>query len=428
MKNFHTNRVSRGNSRGGVLVLVVMLLVVFLGVAALAIDIGHITTTRNELQNVADAAALAGAAELGAIYVTLPTSSMPTYTFTKSAITGPVVMAVASQNKASGLSITIVNDDTKNEIGQDIIIGMWNQSTGLVNPTLVGPDAVYVKARRDNTANSPITTFFAGILGIDEASVTAEAVASLSGPSTVAEGELILPFGLSERLFPNSCTDLIEFSPTTESCAAWHNFLDPINAAKMEDKLIGFIQGDTGCKHAGDQGCGSLSNGPTWLENNFDINKGPDAEVTPSVTVPIDFEFQGGTIASLFLGGYLDADYDYTTNPDGYDGNAGPVFDNEKKPAPMLALFDYFRYRDGDGDDTVWSATIPVYKDNADSCMNPNTAIEILGFARIKVFFPNPPPSNNIQVLVDCNLIVVEGRGGGGTFGNIRGTVPNLVK
>jgi len=412
MKSCHIKRVILGNSRGGVLVLVALLLSVLIGIAALAIDIGYLSTTRNELQNVADAAALAGAGYLGNVYIGLPPAQQPTFNFTRANVVS-VVQGIAGKNKA-GVSVSI-NDDA------DIKIGLWNPNTGTIDTeTLVGPDAVYVKARRDNAANSPISTFFAGIFGIEDMAVTAEAVASLSGPGTVAEGELITPFGLSENLFPNNCTDLIEFSPTTESCAAWHNFFDPINANAMADKLIGFIQADTTCKHNGLEDCGGLSDGPTWLETNFDINKEPDPEVTPSASAGVDFEFQGGAIASLFLGGYLDVDY---------DGDAGTVYNNEKKPAPMLALFDYFKYRDGDGDDTVWSATIPIYKDTSpDSCMNANTSIEIVGFANIVVIAPDPPPSTNIQVRVDCNFSVVEGRGGGGAFGNIRGTVPSLVK
>jgi hypothetical protein len=283
-----------------------------------------------------------------------------------------------------------------------------------------------VKARRDSEANSPISTFFAGIFGIDTLPVSADAVAALSGPSVVAEGELITPFGLSENLFPLNCTELIQFSPTTESCAAWHNFFDPINANAMVDKLIAFIQADTTCKHNGLEDCDGLLNGPTWLEDNFNINKTPEAEVTPSASAGVDFEFQGGAIAALFNGNYLSTDY---------DGNTGTVYLKDKvdldpkSPAPIIALFDYFRYRDGDDDDTVWSSTVPVYKeDSPDICTNPNSNMEIVGFAEIVVVAPDPPPSTNIQVHVVCNFTIVEGRGGGGLYGNVKGTIPNLVK
>ena len=409
MKNSLSKRLQLGDSRGGVLVMVAILLLVFIGVAALAIDIGYLSNTRNELQNVADSAALAGAGYLGNVYSGLPPVQHPTFTFNQSDIEN-VVKDVANDNKAAKQSISVISGD--------ITVGVWDPSSQSVNPaTLTAPDAVYVKARRDNVANTPISTFFAKIFNIDSLNVTAEAAAALSGPSVVAEGELKTPFGLSENVFPNNCTDLITFSPTTSSCAAWHNFFDPINSNAMADKLISLIQGDAACEHCG----AGLMNGPDWLDANFDINSTPDSEVTPEAEAGDDFEFQGGTISSLFNGGYLGADY---------DGNTGTVYDNEKKPAPILALFDYYRYRDGDGDDTVWSATIPVYNDTEDSpnCMNPNTALEILGFAKIVVISPDPPPSSNIQVHVDCNMNLVDGRGGGGTFGNLKGTIPNLVK
>lgn len=421
MTSRRTKACQQKYSRGGVLAMVAVLLFVFLGVAALAIDIGFRNTTRNELQNIADSAALAGAGFLGSVYTSgaykdLTPAQQQSYTVYRNEVVG-VVQDAGMKNKAAGVSISI------NDTSTDIIIGRWDPSTLSINPaTLVTPDAVSVVTRRDDQANTPISTFFASIFNFDTLAVTAEATAALSGPAWVAEGELKTPFGLSENVFPNSCTDLIAFSPTTASCAAWHNFLDPINASNMEEKLIGFIQGDNdgggSCEFCdGD----SLLNGPEWLAANFDINKTPSPAVTPAVETGQEFAFQGGTISSLFNGGYLGADY---------NGNTGTVYDNDKKPAPMLALFDYFRYRDGDGDDSVWTATIPVYKDTRQppDCMNPTGRVEIVGYARIVVVSPDPPPSSNIRVHVDCNMSVIEGRSGAGNFGNVMGSIPALVK
>jgi hypothetical protein len=60
--------------------------------------------------------------------------------------------------------------------------------------------------------------------------------------------------------------------------------------------------------------------------------------------------------------------------------------------------------------------------------MNPQGSREIVGFAKIVVKKCLPPSEMIIQVEVDCNLIIIEGRGGGGTYGNLKGTIPNLVK
>ena len=160
-------------------------------------------------------------------------------------------------------------------------------------------------------------------------------------------------------------------------------------------------------------------NGPDWLIENSDLNKAPEPEKTPTTSAGDEFYFQGGTISSVFNGGYLDEDY---------DGNTDTVLDNPKKPAPMFALFDFFRYRDGDGNDDIWTATVPVYKDSAGSCTNPSGAVEIIGFANIEINLPNGPPDHTISITVDCDFAVIDGRGSGQTYGNAIGTIPNLVK
>jgi Flp pilus assembly protein TadG len=401
------------NQKGVSAVIVAILLAMLFCFAALAIDVGYMYVTRNELQNIADAAALAGARELGIIYLAMDYSDQANYDVDADGGRPSINSAaidVAGKNKAANLNIVINSED--------IFIGQWDGTNLTVTPTT--PDAVRVIARRDDSANGPVTAFFAAIFNIfggdhDTFSVSAVATAALTGPSIVDEGEMKLPIGLSENQFPNNCTDEIQFSPTTDSCAGWHNFLDPINASKLSDKLLGFIQADV-------QPDGST--GAEWLETHFEMNQPPDEAVTPETTTEDSYEFQGGTISSLFLGGKLLWDTPPTpTMPDepiGIDGDP-------KHPAPFPALFDYFRFRDGDDDNSVWTATSPVYKDS-DECINPNTDIELVGFATVKVIMPNPPPDSTVTVQVECNLTLIEGRGGGGVYGNIKGSIPNLVE
>ena len=399
------------NQAGVSAVIVAICLTMLIGFTALAVDVGYMYVTKNELQNVADASALAGAGYLGSIYETLSYDEQQTHEFSRSDIVG-VAQQVALKNQAARTNI-LIND-------ADVTIGTWNDvdEDGIykldsIAAPIVGPDAVEVIARRDGSANGPITTFFAKIFGIDAVDVSADATAALTGPAIVDEGELKVPFSLSENNFPNDCTNPITFSPTPESCAGWHNFLDPANASTMADKMLGLIQGDV-------QEYEGLVSGPAWLEANFDMNKTPDPEITPEVEIGDEFEFQGGTVASLFLGGRLD-----TTLVDLDTG--GPIMGDEKHPAPFPALFDYFRRRDDDGNDSIWTATVPVYEDD-DLCENPSGAIPIVGFATIEIIMPNPPPDSSVSVYVYCELNFVDGRGGGGVFGNLKGTIPNLVE
>ena len=395
------------NQAGVSAVIIAIVLTMLIGFTALAVDVGYMYVTKNELQNVADAAALAGAGYLGSIYETKSYDEQQTHEFLRSDIEF-VAQQVAFKNQAAKMKI-VIND-------ADVIIGTWDGSTlTVMADPIVGPDAVRVIARRDGIANGPILTFFARIFNINAVNVSADATAALTGPATV--GELKVPFSLSENNFPNDCMDPIIFSPTAESCAGWHNFFDAINASAMADKLLGLIQGDG---EAYPDHVPPLVNGPDWLEANFDMNAPPDAEVTPEAGIGDEFNHQGGTVASLFLGGRLGNRDDDINLPEEIIGDA-------KHPAPFPALFDYFRRRDDDGNDSIWTSTVPVYEDD-EVCENPNDAIPIVGFAMIEIHMPNPPPDSSVSVNVYCKLIFIDGRGGGGGYGNLKGTIPNLVE
>ena len=62
------NNIILHDQRGAVAIIVALCLILFIGFTAFAIDIGHLTVVRNELQNAADGAALAGAGALGQMY------------------------------------------------------------------------------------------------------------------------------------------------------------------------------------------------------------------------------------------------------------------------------------------------------------------------------------------------------------------------
>lgn len=60
---------SAGSSeKGAVAVMIAFMIVTVLGFAALAVDVGYMMVARNELQNIADASALAAARKLGVLY------------------------------------------------------------------------------------------------------------------------------------------------------------------------------------------------------------------------------------------------------------------------------------------------------------------------------------------------------------------------
>jgi Flp pilus assembly protein TadG len=180
------------DQKGVVAVIVGIMIVLLLSLVAFAVDIGYALVVRNELHNIADAAALAGARKLGANYETMTYLEQIGYTCDSGrALVTPVIQEVAGMNRAGGIPITINSSD--------IEIGQWNSATKAFTANLNPPTAVSAKARRDSSANSPITTFFARVFGIDSVNVSAKSIAGLSSASS--SNQLKIPFAITEDWF-----------------------------------------------------------------------------------------------------------------------------------------------------------------------------------------------------------------------------------
>ncbi len=226
-----TTKIAKAE-RGATAIIVGIMMVVLIGLAALAIDVGYAMVTRNELQNVADGAALAATRQLGENYKGMSANAMQNYV----AAPGPirnVAKDVAIKNSAGGTNININN--------ADIIIGKWDADSKILTETLQHPDAVRVTARRDGSANGSITTFFARIFGRNTVDITATATAAITGQSTINKCDLIIPVGISTKWYEDgNCGQPIRFYPTGNmtGCAGWHVFEDwPASASKLRDIL-----------------------------------------------------------------------------------------------------------------------------------------------------------------------------------------------
>jgi Flp pilus assembly protein TadG len=230
------------NPRGVTAVTVAIFLTVLLAMGAAAIDIGHALVARNELQNVSDAAALAGTRALGIIYegMTIPEQQSYVLTSGDQATIVAAVQATANANSAAGVAITINPSD--------IQIGTWNLATRTHTPTINQPKAVRVLARRDASSNGAISTFLANVMGMSSVSVGAVATADMTAVGQTAPGQLDVPFAISEFYFTQfGCGDAIQFYPnngTPQACAAWHTFdQSPSNANTLRNIIDGMAAG-----------------------------------------------------------------------------------------------------------------------------------------------------------------------------------------
>ena len=143
------------NRRGAMAVLLAVMLIVLFAFLAFAVDLGNVYVTRSQLQNAADAAALAGAQQLAE---------------GESATTArQVAVDFAKLNEPDNGNVLVTGDVT---------IGVWHNETRGFSATLSNPNAVQVVVRRDGTNTAAVATSFARLFGIDSTKVTATSIAT----------------------------------------------------------------------------------------------------------------------------------------------------------------------------------------------------------------------------------------------------------
>lgn len=168
-----TRRIIFHNERGVALVYLALTLVVLMGMGALAVDMSYMYVAKSQLQNAADAAALAGAAKLRGRPI-LQCYSARSYSQT-----------YALRNRAAGQSVTVDLNDSNDSNG-DIVICCWNGSSCDNNSTTcTEPNSVQVTTRRTGDTGTGIAsttlipTFFAKVIGISQLGVKATATAMI---------------------------------------------------------------------------------------------------------------------------------------------------------------------------------------------------------------------------------------------------------
>ncbi len=175
--------------------MVAILLVVLLGCAALAMDIGHLYVARAELQRTADAAAMAGAQALGRA----SDSPFGEYLYPED---------IYSQAETYAFFNTVVQEGIVLDRNTDVTIGYLadpnNRSAALQIVPLDQANAVQVIARRTSNNGGEIPLFFAPIWGITSSGLGASAIAVLDDRFQAYEpkdtgGLSAMPFAVNEQ-------------------------------------------------------------------------------------------------------------------------------------------------------------------------------------------------------------------------------------
>lgn len=194
LKNRHV-----GNRQGIAAIYVALILLVLVAFVGLAIDIGYMYVTKSQLQNAADAAALAGSTKL-----TGETDSS-TSAFYQSDARQEAWM-FACKNKAANKSVYIQTNSSlscdsppsasdlnavANSDTGDLIVGNWNSTTQsftrATGSTGLSINALLIRARRtQDSPNGKVGIFFGRVFNFPTMAARASAIAVLTTPPFLA--------------------------------------------------------------------------------------------------------------------------------------------------------------------------------------------------------------------------------------------------
>lgn len=305
----------RSNSqKGAVTLLVALTLPVMLGAAALAVDLAHLHVVRNELQNDADAAALAGAR-------TLYKNS-----------TSSLVWSSASDAARNAITLNRAAGHALSD-GQ-VQVGYWDLTQATsgfqalpMTPGIHDAPAVQVNVSKSDGQNQgPASTFLARIWGVNSRPVQATAVAGVTSPGSVNPAGLF-PVGMSECMYQKFWNTAAQPAAPRIDSATGKPYVFKIgslyqyancesgqwtklnislqNESKGADLILKIIQHDPSLFNPPPQ---NLSIGDAvFMEsgaktNIYDaVNKCPTATVNPChfVVMPVLSQVQSGTFATI---------------------------------------------------------------------------------------------------------------------------------
>lgn len=190
--------------RGSVVVLGALILVVLAGMGTMAVDYGFLQHKRSQLQNAADAAALAGAAELVRTGGNMATATQTAVRFGQENLGDQDITPLAVRDE----DVTFYKGDTLVQAGS--------------------ADAVEVTAGRSQARGNPVDMFLGGVLGWNTQDLSATARASLFCSD---QTRCLKPFAPPAKFTWNDACDA---NPKYQGNGA----LDPQSACEMASVVV----------------------------------------------------------------------------------------------------------------------------------------------------------------------------------------------
>jgi hypothetical protein len=191
-----------------------IMLVVFLVLAALAIDIGYMYVSEEDLQGAAETSALAGAQAIKQrIQLQIQTNPKGVTDIVndkvQAAARSVVIEAVSGKHKAVALTEIINNNSNTLTTENDLTVGFWNVSTHVYTPGATPVNAMQVRTRRtaesENVGLGSMGNIIAKISGIQKFDYTPEAIAAFP-PRADTNFALCVAACDSGCTYPNVCS------------------------------------------------------------------------------------------------------------------------------------------------------------------------------------------------------------------------------
>jgi Flp pilus assembly protein TadG len=298
-----------------------LFIVVFVIFLAFAVDLGRLYIVKNELQNAADAAALAGARELNQTAQTI-----------NSSIVSTAVQDCALQNKSIGLD----------QLHASAEIGKWDFGTQtftpVPNPTFTTEvNAVRATVRRmgedgASSENSKMVSAFAGMMGYSQLGTQATAVAYLGITGSAIP---TIPFALPDTVLTAA------LSP--EAQESFWGLLTPTPAYAVVSRTLTWKD---------------LGGAPTPQSSSLDLTRGTwvDSDSSPDMTSVSQLVSGSKKFSAIKVGSKL-----YPMSEWQWGSNIKTLFSNLKTR--------YDANKDANG---KWRVTVAVYDRNQPTALRPS--------------------------------------------------------
>jgi hypothetical protein len=404
--------------QGATVIMVALLFLVFTGFAAVAIDLGHLFLVRNELQNAADAGCLAGARFLYRDDGTAVNENSNQIAY-QAAMANKSDKAPVDVHWSAGNTGDVERGHwsfaTRTFTPAEAIepVNLWSVSTEELDANPAFINALRVMTRRQDT---PSASFFAGVFGYENFSLSKEAIAYVGFAGTLAPGEADQPLAIcKESLLTNgqySCSigrmvTNHEIVAGQES-GAWTDFnqdspcLTGTNAETVRSLICGggnpepVILGQPMATYGG-----YIQNAHGMLRDCWDTFTGRTRPWT--LTLPV-IECSGNNVDSC------------ATMVGAVTVNIVWVTPWEDDPSYSEAPWTMENPRTG----TTWSSN------NPDGQVRWNSFVQDFNLQKVD---GNPVPyqRRGVYFLPDCNHHPPKGRTGGENFG-VLAKIPVLVK